>query len=399
MKLVISKKRSILDIVIVIALLSAAIAALAVIIVPRLQPDDPAPVVDTSKKSTADKTPALKTEVIAGVLDHPWEVAILPDATPLITERSGDISKIVKGKKTILAHPDDVYARGEGGMLGLTVDPAFQTNHYIYTCFNSSLGGLDIRVVRWKLDDKLTSLTDRKDIITGIPSAQSGRHSGCRLAFGPDDHLWVGTGDAAQGNNPQNLKNLGGKILRTDREGKGVDGNLGGSADPRIYSYGHRNTQGLAFYTTPRGGSVGLSIEHGPDIDDEINPLVKGNFGWSPPPPYDERLPMTDLGRFPDAIKETWSSGDHTIAPSDADILVGEQWGKWQGYLAMGVLKEKHLRLLQIKSDGTIGEELRLFDREFGRIRAVAMATDGSLYLTTDNGANQDFVLKVTPEL
>lgn len=394
-----SKRRKVLDFVVVAMLLLFGVAAF-VIVMAIMQPKDSATVVDTTKKSVQNRVPAVDVSVVLGGLDHPWEVAFLPDRTMLVTERNGDISKVKDGKKTVLHHPADVYARGEGGMLGLAVDPKFTDNRYIYTCFNSTLPGLDIRVARWRVDEEVTLLTSRKDIITGMPSSVSGRHSGCRLGFGPDGNLWVGTGDAAQGANPQNLHNLGGKILRVDREGRGVAGNMGETADTRIYSYGHRNTQGLAFYVSPRGGSYGVSVEHGSTIDDEVNPLSKGNFGWSPGVPYIEsNVPMTDLARFPQAVKSIWSSGSPTIATGDADFLSGEKWGKWQGRLAMAVLKDKHLRLLELKDDNTTGEQLKLFENQFGRLRAVTMGQDGRLYLTTDNGNNADFILRLTPDL
>jgi glucose/arabinose dehydrogenase len=395
------RKHLVIDIATLLLLLAAAIAALIFVLLPLFESKDSAVGVDATKKSPSNHTPALKTEVVLGGLDHPWDIAFLPDTarTMLLTERSAGISKVVKGQKTLLLHPSDIYAMGEGGTLGLTIDPQFVSNRFVYVCMNSTQGGPDVRVARFKVNQAITALDDRTDIITGIPSSKNGRHSGCRLSFGPDGNLWVGTGDAAQGSNPQNLKSLGGKILRVDRDGKAAKDNLGGDADPRIYSYGHRNIQGLAFYKTSKNGSYGISVEHGSTVDDEVNPLVKGNFGWAPNAAYTEQEPMTDLTRFPSAIKSIWSSGNPTIAPSDADFLVGEKWGAWQGRLAMGVLKDKHLRLLQLKDDNTTGEQLKLFDQEFGRIRAITMATDGSLYMTTDNGGNQDFVLRVTPEL
>lgn len=393
------KKRRTLDFFIVFALLFLGVVALVFVIVDAQRSRDSAPAVDTTQKSAERRTPALTTEVAIGGLDHPWDVAFLPGNTMLITERSGDISKVVDGKKTVLHRPADVYARGEGGMLGLAVDPDFNTNRLIYTCLNSVIGGPDVRVVRWRVDQEISNLSERIDIVTGIPSSTSGRHSGCRIGFGPDGNLWVGTGDAAEGNNPQDVKNLGGKILRVDRDGNAAADNQGGEADARIYSYGHRNTQGLAFYKAPRNGSYGVSVEHGSSVDDEVNSLVKGNFGWAPGLPYDESVPMTDAARFPQAIKSIWSSGSPTVATGDADFLVGEKWGAWEGRLAMAVLKDKHLRLLELKDDNTTGEQLRLFDNQFGRLRAVTMHSDGSLYVTTDNGSGQDSVLRITPDL
>lgn len=390
--------KSTVSIAVTVIAIVAAVLAVVFLLLPAASEYDKAQVVDTSQKSTKKDTPALKTELVATNLNHPWAVAFLPDNTLIFTERDGDISKVVDDEKITIHHPDDVYVRGEGGMLGLAVDPAFDQNRYIYTCFNSTKDSLDVRVVRWKIDTEVASLSERMDIVTGIPSSESGRHSGCRIGFGVDGNLWIGTGDAAQAENPQNLKNLGGKILRVDRDGQGVQGNIGGEADPRIFSYGHRNTQGLAFYDEVKDGSYGLSVEHGPGIDDEINSLIKGNFGWSPLAPYGEGVPMTDTARFPKAISSIWNSGSPTLATSDADFIKGEHWGGWENRLAVATLKARHLRLIEIKPDGTLGEQLRLFDDIFGRLRAATMHTDGSLYVSTDNGGSEDVIIRISPE-
>ena len=352
----------------------------------------------SQSQTVAKQAPTLSNSVVIAGLANPWDIAFLPDSSAmLITERKGSVSLVKNGQKTELFTPDDVVARGEGGMLGLAVDPEFATNHSIYTCFNSDKSGsLDIRVVRWEIKPDGSGLVSRTgDIVTGMPANPSGRHSGCRIGFGPDNNLWIGTGDAANNNNPQNLQSLGGKILRVDRDGKGVAGNLGGAADPRIYSYGHRNTQGLAFYDAVKNGSYGVSAEHGSDRDDEVNPLASGNFGWAPGAGYDESVPMTDLNRFPDAVKSIWSSGNPTIATGDAGFLGGSQWGSWEGRLAVAVLKDKYLMILEIKSGEILGEQSKLLDNEFGRLRAVTLGSDGALYISTDNGSD-DKIIKLT---
>lgn len=395
----VKKNRRWLTVLVFGLLLIMSVGAVTVFFYFITQSTDDAVSVDTTKPVVAKNIPALTTTVVAGGLDHPWDVAFLPDQTLLMTERSGDISKIVDMQKTVMGHPEDVYVAGEGGMLGLAVDPEFSTNHFIYACFNSLRGDPDIRVARFKVDEKVASLSDRKDIVAGMPSAKSGRHSGCRIGFGADKNLWIGTGDAAMGANPQDLKSLGGKILRVNREGESVKGNLVGEVDPRVYSYGHRNIQGLAFYKSPENDSYGVSVEHGSYRDDEVNALSPGNFGWAPGLPYDESVEMTDSKKFPLAVKSIWSSGNPTIAPADADFLVGDKWGSWKGRLAMAVLKDKHLRLLEMKKDGTVGEQLKLFTKQFGRLRAVTTGPDGLLYITTDNGSNQDYVMRITPKL
>jgi glucose/arabinose dehydrogenase len=232
-------------------------------------------------------------------------------------------------------------------------------------------------------------------VLTGIPLNPSGRHSGCQIEMDSTGSLWIGTGDAASEATPQDLNNLGGKILRITRDGAGVEGNQT-EGDDRIYSFGHRNTQGLALQTSPADESFGFSAEHGSDRDDEINPLRPGNFGWQPGQGYNEASPMTDTEAFPEAIKAIWSSGEPTIAVSGLTFLSGNQWKDWNGALAMGVLKDKQLRILLFADENRIAKEETRFLNEFGRIRAVVQGPDGNLYLSTDNGS-ADQIIKVTP--
>lgn len=337
------------------------------------------------------KTPELEVTTVVTGLKNPWDVGLLPSGELLVNERRGVVSKVVEGRAVPLLEIADVVAVGEGGLLGLAVDPQFADNRFIYTCFNSKLGSPDVRVVRWKVNAAVDGLTERKDIVTGMPSAGAGRHSGCRVAFGPDGYLWVGTGDAAQPKvTPQDPKSLGGKILRVDREGAVAPGNLPAPFDSRIYSFGHRNTQGLAFLPQPLGDVVGFSAEHGPGLDDEINPLKKGNFGWDPKTGYGEAVPMTDKTKFPDAIDAAWASGNPTQAPSGLAVITGERWQAYNGRLAMAMLKAQHLKILTLNQEGrVIAEEKLLTDK--GRIRAVVQAGD-RLYVTTDNGQNDEII-------
>ncbi|MDH4281412.1 MAG: PQQ-dependent sugar dehydrogenase [Myxococcales bacterium] len=172
--------------------------------------------------------------------------------------------------------------------------------------------------------------------------------AGCRPRFGPDGFLWVGTGDAAIGTNPQDDGSLGGKVLRIDRDGVGAPGNPSGL---RWYSKGHRNVQGMAF----RSDGLGMSAERGPSVDDEVNLLVPGNFGWDPVPGYNESVPMTDIDKFPDAIEAAWSSGSPKVTAEER----------------------------------VIGNE--------GRLRSPRLGPDGLLYITTDGGDGKGKVLRVTP--
>jgi aldose sugar dehydrogenase len=346
-------------------------------------------------------TPRLTVTTAVSGLDIPWDVGFA-NGTMIYTERAGGITAVVGGQKRLLAHPTDVVVASEAGMMGLAIDPAFDSNRYIYTCFASTLGGPnnDVRLVRWKVNANFTCLTDRTDILTGVPvntTGELGRHSGCRPRFDGAGRLWVGTGDAATGSAPQDPRSLGGKVLRIDRDGKGLAGNPGGALDPRIWSYGHRNVQGIAF----RADGLGVSVEHGPDQDDELNLLVAGNFGWNPVPAgggpgYNEAVPMTDLQKFPGAIEAMWRSGSPTVAPSGATFINGAQWRTWDGTLAVAMLKGSKLYVFRQNALGGV-TDMGVALQGYGRLRTPVQGPDGSLYVTTANGGGTDRILKVTP--
>jgi len=338
------------------------------------------------------------TTFISG-LDKPWDIAWLPNGTVLVTERPGRLNVYVDGvdAEPFTITPGDVVATGgEGGMMGLEVDPDFATNGYVYVCMASSAGpDNDVRVVRYQLETPNGgAVMNRTDIVTGMPHNDNsrGRHSGCRPRFGPAGHLWVGTGDAASGTTPQDDASLGGKVLRVDQNGVAADGNPGGY---RWFSKGHRNVQGIAFRSRD---DLGVSAEHGPSVDDEVNLLVAGNFGWDPVPGYTDTVPMTDLGKFPDAVEAIWSSGSPTLALSGATFVEGGGWGDWNGALAVATLIATHLHIFFVDSVGEVTGELRVIEDK-GRLRSPRQGPDGLLYITTDGGGSGGEVLQVRPVL
>jgi glucose/arabinose dehydrogenase len=393
------KKRQLLRwLIVVIVVLAIVLAALIAWALLRDQSgDQPAREPGTEMPdNTPPATPHLTVETVVDGREHIWEVAFLPTGTMLFTERRGVLSALVDGEVRQIAAIEDVRAQGEGGLMGVAVDPAFEQNRYVFACFNSTQG--DVRVARWRLSDDLSSLEDRQDIITGMPANTSGRHSGCRIKFGPDDMLWVTAGDAAMGTTPQDPASLGGKILRVTRDGDPApEGNLGGDFDPRIFSYGHRNMQGLAFLDEPRDGVPGVSVEHGPGLNDEVNLLEPGNFGWDPVPGYNESVPMTDKQKFPDAIDAVWDSGEPTTAPSGAAFVYGEKWGAWQGALAISILKDQRVKFLLFDDNWELTGEQDRFVEEYGRLRAATLGPDQNLYVSTTNGQN-DKILRITPQ-
>ena len=330
-------------------------------------------------------------------LDKPWDIAWLPNGTVLVTERPGPLNVYVDGvdAQPFTVAPSDLVASGEGGMMGLEVDPDFALNGYVYVCMASNLDGdTDVRLVRYTLEtpngDGVVN-GSRTDIVKGMPYS-SGRHSGCRPRFGPDGYLWVGTGDAAIADTPQDDNSLGGKVLRIDRNGAAAPGNPGGRL---WFSKGHRNIQGVAFRSRD---DLGVSAEHGPSVDDELNLLVEGNFGWDPGPGYDESVPMTDLVKFPNAVEAIWSTGEPTLALSGATFVEGDAWGTWDGVLAVATLKAEHLHIYFVTSEGEVTDDFRVIE-DRGRLRSPRQGPDRLLYITNDGGGSGGEVLRVTPVL
>ncbi len=347
--------------------------------------------------------PELDAVSIPG-FDHPWDVDSLPDGTVLVTERAGRLVALAPGTRrtrTIAADFGDLYAGGETGLMGLAVDPDHATNGRIYTCQGhrdpADASRRDIRVVAWALDAGATRATKLGPVVTGMPLA-SGRHGGCQLEFAEDGSLFIGTGDGAIGTTPQDLGSLGGKVLRVDpTTGAGAPGNpFADSANPdtrRVFTYGHRNVQGLS---QRPGTSEMWSIEHGPDRDDEINRLRPGgNGGWNPVPGYNERVPMTNpslAGIMPAA----WSTGSPTLALSGGEWLDDPTWGSLDGGLAVTALKGRALWVHRFNAEGlSLGRTSALLGGD--RLRGVHQATDGSLWVTSDNGGGRDTVTVLIP--
>lgn len=346
---------------------------------------------------------AVRVDVIASGLDHPWEVQQLPSGHLLVTQRERRTLTLINlnGSKRDLTFPSaSVWASGETGLLGLEVDPGFRANRRIYTCsgWRKADGSHDIRVIAWRLDPALTRAVLDEVLVSDIPSV-TGRHGGCRLLIARSGALVIGTGDAAVGTKPQSLGSFGGKILRVNRfTGRPASTNRWASGTGKrryVLSYGHRNVQGLA----QRSDGSLWAVEHGTYRDDEINLIGNGhNYGWNPVPGYDESRPMTDFSLPGKQYGARWRSGDPTIAPSGADFVTGAAWSGYRNTLAVAVLKGQRLMFVKLDSAGRLVWTRSPVDlRRYGRLRDVTTTAAHSLLVTTDNGNGEDVVLRVRP--
>lgn len=358
-----------------------------------------ATVLAVAPAQAAKPAPQLHVRTIAAGLDHPWDVQPLPGGRLIFTQRDRRSLTVLtrKGRQLPVAFDGSrIWNGGETGLMGLAADPRFTRNHRIYTCEGWDEGGRDVRVTAWKLRRYRTARLI-KPLVTGLPTS-GGRHGGCRLLIATDGSMYVGTGDAAQGTNPEDLTSLGGKVLRLDRRtGAPWPTNpFIGASDARrryVYSYGHRNVQGLA---QRADGSV-WSIEQGTTRDDEVNLLVAGgDYGYNPVPGYNEDVPMTDQGLPGDQIDAKWSSGNPTIATSGGTFLPKRRWKGYGGMLAVACLKDEKLLLLGFDRAGTLTRSEVVLTGH-GRIRTAVVAPSGDLLVTTDNGGGQDVVLRVKP--
>lgn len=297
-------------------------------------------------------------EDLATDLDVPWGIDFLPDGSALVAQRdSAAVAHVTPdGRVTDAGTVEGVRHGGEGGLLGLAVDPDFPEQPHVYVHHTTDT---DNRVVRLEYDGG--SLGDPEVILDGIPAANT--HNGGRIAFGPDGHLYVATGDAQEGDASQDTDSLAGKILRITALGEPASDN---PFDNHVYSYGHRNVQGLAWDDEDNL----YATEFGQDTLDEVNLIEPGNnYGWP-----EVEGPGGGDG-FTDPLV-TWEPAE--ASPSGAAI-VGDS-------LYVAALRGARLWEIPLNGDGTVGEPEPHFVDEFGRLRTVVAAPDGdALWLSTSN--------------
>jgi glucose/arabinose dehydrogenase len=323
---------------------------------------------------------------VATGLEHPWGMAFLPNEEILVTERPGRL-RIVRGGE-LVAEPIEgvppVYARGQGGLLDVAPDPEFASNRVIYLAYAAvGDGGNSTRVARATLGDG--RLEGLEVIFTAEPLVNSSYHFGSRLVFDPQGHLFITVGERGQGDRAQDLGDLNGSMIRLFPDGSVPEDNpfVGvAGARPEIFSYGHRNAQGLAIH--PETGMLWLH-EHGARGGDEVNVVRPGvNYGW-PVITYGIDYSGAPIGEG--THKEGMAQAIHywvpSIAPSGMAFYDGEAFPEWRGDLFVGALRSELLARLELEGEQVVAEE-RLLEGALGRVRDVEVGPDGYLYLLTD---------------
>lgn len=315
----------------------------------------------------------VRVETVAEGLEVPWDLAFPPDGRILITERPGRIRVVTGGGLQAAPYATlDVAHVSEAGLMGIALHPDFARNGHLFVCYTyrDAAGNLLNRIAR--LTERDDRGADHRIILDAIPGAA--RHDGCRIRFGPDGYLYATTGDAIVPELAQDLDSLAGKVLRLTPEGAAPAGNP--FPNSPVYTYGHRNPQGLAWH--PETGDLFIA-EHGPDRDDEVNRLEPGgNYGWP------RVAGVAGDSRFLDPLL----SLTPTVAIAGAAFYSqGRLAPAWEGSFLFTALKGAHLQrvVLEPPDFRSISSRSILFQNEFGRLRAVAMAPDGYVYFTTSN--------------
>ncbi|MFK7782858.1 PQQ-dependent sugar dehydrogenase [Psychroserpens sp.] len=326
-------------------------------------------------------------EVIVEDLDNPWAFAFLPDASILINEKEGKIIHFKNGKKIVIENTPNVYDRGQGGLLDIMLHPDYEKNGWIYLTYASSEGenkGGHTALMRAKLENN--TLTNKELLYKASPNTTKGQHFGSRIVFDDKGYLFFTIGERGnRDENPQDITRDGGKIYRLHDDGQIPEDNPfinKKNAKTAIYSFGHRNPQGMVIHPETRAI---WTHEHGPKGGDEINIIKAGkNYGW-PVISYGVNYSGT---RFTDITKKEGMEQplhywDPSIAPSGMEFISSDKYKGWKGNLLVGSLKFQYLDNCYIKNGKVIKEE-RLLDG-LGRVRSVNQGPDGYIYVGVEN--------------
>ena len=338
-------------------------------------------------KPTAGTDEGFKIVEIADGLQHPWGLAFLPDGRILVTERPGRLRIIENGQlnpRPVSGLPE-IAASGQGGLLDVAIHPNYRDNGWIYFSFvGPGKGGMGTEVARARLNGN--RLKDLQLLFRMAHKSRTSRHFGSRLLFDRKGYLFITLGDRGDRPRAQRLNDHAGSVIRLHDDGRVPADNpflTRKGARPEIYSYGHRNLQGMALH--PETGEV-WTHEHGPQGGDEINIVRPGlNYGW-PVITYGVNYGIgTRIGEgtHKPGMEQPLYYWVPSIAPSGMAFYTGDKFPQWRGSLFVGSLKFDLLARLTLKGPQVVGEE-RLLRNSLGRIRDVKEGPDGYLYLLID---------------
>ncbi|MBK9734031.1 MAG: PQQ-dependent sugar dehydrogenase [Saprospiraceae bacterium] len=355
--------------------------------------------ISTAQVDSNIKTPTeinYTLETVVANLDIPWGMAFLPDGSMLITEKKGQLIHFNNGVKTVIGNVPEVLARGQGGLLDVCLHPDYSKNGWIYLTYSAKTGEdktSNTTLMRSKLQDG--QLIDIEILYTGSPSTKTSHHFGSRIIFDDKGLLYFSIGDRGEHFvNPQDISKDGGKIYRLKDDGSIPEDNPfvhQADAKKAIYSYGHRNPQGMTKH--PVTGQI-WENEHGPQGGDEINILEKGkNYGW-PVISYGINYDGTILTEKTEmaGMEQPLYYYVPSIGPSGMEFVYSDKYPEWRGSLLIGSLKFQYLERLVLSENKVTYREKIMAD--IGRVRNVKMSPDGYIYVAVEGQG----IYKIVPK-
>jgi glucose/arabinose dehydrogenase len=336
----------------------------------------------------------IDVETVVEGLGIPWGIDFLPNGDMLIAEKEGKLSIFKDGQRTELVGEPEIYLKGQGGLMDVKVHPKYDENGWIYISYACKMedSGGNTAMMRFKLDGN--QIVEKEKLFQATPASADGRHFGSRIEFDNNGYLFLGVGERGNWDNAQMLSNHSGKVHRFNDDGTIPDDNPffnEANAQKSIYSYGHRNPQGMVLH--PTTGEL-WEHEHGPMGGDEINIVEKGkNYGWpliSFGINYNGQIITEDTARA--GLEQPILYWKPSIAPSGMAFISSDVYGDWKGDLLVGSLRFNYVNHCVIK-DGKVIKQEKIVEKE-GRVREIKESPDGYIYVGVESGK----ILKLVPK-